>query len=132
VALALDVRFVNACYNGVESSSGRGRFFRRRVGKTSSLTYRPRLTGAQLNCWIVMGNTDLITVYVASNFAAAQLLCGLLLSEGLHARVAGEELSDEFGMSLKMGTTEVGVPLAEKERADDIVAAWQESKGASS
>jgi hypothetical protein len=79
-----------------------------------------------------MGNTDLITVYVASNFAAAQLLCGLLLSEGLHARVAGEELSDEFGMSLKMGTTEVGVPLAEKERADDIVAAWQESKGASS
>ncbi len=75
-----------------------------------------------------MAQSDLVTVYVAPSFMSAQLVCGLLQSEGLHARVSGELLSDEFGMAMRMGANEVGVPLIEKERADDIVAAWVESR----
>ena len=79
-----------------------------------------------------MGSTDLVTVHVAPSYMSAQLLCGLLKSEGLHARVAGDLLSDEFGMSQKMGANEVGVPLAEKPQADDIIAAWLESRATTS
>lgn len=76
-----------------------------------------------------MADSDLVTVHVASNYGAAQIMCGLLKSEGLHARVAGDLLSDEFGMALKLGANEVGVPLSEKPLADDIIAAWKESEG---
>ncbi|MDF1838319.1 MAG: hypothetical protein P1V35_10650 [Planctomycetota bacterium] len=79
-----------------------------------------------------MAQSDLVTVHVAPNYMAAQLLCGLLRSEGLHAHVAGDQLSDEFGMSLKLMSNEVGVPLSEKARAEDIVAAWVESKNSTS
>ena len=75
-----------------------------------------------------MAQSDLVTVYVAHSYMSAQLVCGLLKSEGLHARVSGEMLSDEFGLAMRMGTNEVGVPLMEKELADDIVAAWVESQ----
>ncbi|HRV82088.1 MAG TPA: hypothetical protein P5218_11655, partial [Planctomycetota bacterium] len=68
-------------------------------------------------------------VFVAPSFADAQILCGLLISEGLDARVSGAELSDEFGMARKLGPVEVGVPSAQAEEAQDIVAAWQESTG---
>ncbi len=43
--------------------------------------------------------------------------------------MAGDLLSDEFGMAQKLGANEVGVPLAEKSLADDIIAAWKESRG---
>ena len=68
-------------------------------------------------------------MYVAPNQAAAQILAGLLISEGIQARVAGANLSDEFGMAQKMGVGEVGVPQAQLEEAQDIVAAWREAAG---
>ncbi|MCP5023848.1 MAG: hypothetical protein GY930_19045 [bacterium] len=76
-----------------------------------------------------MTESDLVTVHVAPSYGAAQIMCGLLKSEGLHARVAGDLLSDEFGMAQKLGANEVGVPLSEKPLADDIIAAWKESRG---
>ncbi len=75
-----------------------------------------------------MTQTDLVTVYVAPSYGAAQIMCGLLKSEGLHARVAGDMLSDEFGMAQKLGANEIGVPLSEKTLADEIIAAWKESR----
>lgn len=72
-----------------------------------------------------MSATDWITVYVAPSEAEAQILAGLLISEGLEARVAGDQLTDEFGMAMRMGPVEVGVPEAQKEQALDIVAAWR-------
>ena len=72
-----------------------------------------------------MTSVDWITVYVAASEAEAQILAGLLKSEGLEARVAGENLSDEFGLAMRMGTVEVGVPLSQSEQAKDIVAAWR-------
>ncbi len=74
---------------------------------------------------ITMSTIDWITVYVAPSEAEAQILAGLLISEGLEARVAGDQLTDEFGMAMRMGPVEVGVPEAQKERALDIVAAWR-------
>ena len=74
-----------------------------------------------------MSATDWITVYVAASEAEAQILAGLLKSEGLEARVAGENLSDEFGIAMRMGPVEVGVPEAQSAKANEIVAAWKEA-----
>ena len=74
-----------------------------------------------------MTDPRLITVYVAASLAEAQILGGLLISEGIAARVAGADLNDEFGMAQKMGPVEVGVPPSRVDEAKDIVAAWRAS-----
>lgn len=68
-----------------------------------------------------------VVVHVAATLADALVLRGFLRSEGLHADVPGAELADEFGVARKVrGSLEVIVPAAEKERALDVVAAWEE------
>ena len=75
---------------------------------------------------IPMTDLDYVTVHVAPTEMAAQLICGLLISEGLHARLGGEERAYSFGMETK----EVGVPRMEQEQALEILAAWEESRRA--
>jgi formate dehydrogenase assembly factor FdhD len=75
-----------------------------------------------------MANTDWVTVHVATTEMGAELVCGLLISEGLHARLGGEERAYSFGME----TREVGVPKMEQQKALEILAAWEESRSAES
>ena len=72
-----------------------------------------------------MTHSNFVVVHTASGFHAAQVLAGLLESEGIPAQVPGAELMDEFGMAQKLsGTAEVVVAREHLERAADIVAAW--------
>ncbi len=95
-------------------------------GGLASLCAIPRAVGSRppTPSILTMPNQEWITVYVAASEAEAQILAGLLISEGLQARVAGEQLSDEFGMAMRMGPVEVGVPSHQATQAKDIVAAW--------
>lgn len=69
---------------------------------------------------------DFAVVHVASSVPEAQILAGLLVSEGVPARVPGTELSDEFGMAMRLGAGEVIVPTKHLEKAQEIVRAWRE------
>lgn len=73
-----------------------------------------------------MSSSDFAVVHTAASQMEAQILMGLLVSEGVPARVPGSELNDEFGQAMKMGPADVIVPLQHIETARDIVAAWKE------
>lgn len=73
-----------------------------------------------------MSANDFAVVHTAASQMEAQILAGLLQSEGVPARVPGTELNDEFGQAMRMGAAEVIVPVAHLEAAQDIVAAWKE------
>ncbi len=74
-----------------------------------------------------MTPSNFVVVHTASSFHSAQILAGLLESEGIPAKVPGAGLTDEFGMSQKLaGTADVVVTRDHLERAADIVAAWKE------
>lgn len=68
--------------------------------------------------------SELVVVHTASSFPEAQLVAGLLESEGIRAVVPGAELSDEFGSAMKMGASDVVVRRVDLPKATDIVAAW--------
>ena len=73
-----------------------------------------------------MTESDYVVVHTAQSHTEAQLVEGLLKSEGIAALVPGSELSDEFGMAQKMsGAAEVVVLRRDLEAAKDIVAAWK-------
>jgi len=77
-------------------------------------------------------SVELVPVYRARSFVDAQLVRGLLASEGLHPVLPGEGLNDELGVTSRaVGTsaTTVLVPREELENAREIVAAWRESGG---
>lgn len=72
-----------------------------------------------------MADTDFVIVHTASGYQEARILAGFLESEGVTARVPGAELSDEFGMAMKIsGAADVAVLTRDLEKAKDIVAAW--------
>lgn len=72
-----------------------------------------------------MRSRDLQVVHTASSFTEAQLLVGLLESEGIAARAGGSELMDEFSAARRLlGPTEVMVQAADAALAADVVAAW--------
>lgn len=72
-------------------------------------------------------DSELVIVHTATSFQTAQIVAGLLESEGVHATVPGAQLSDEFGMASKMlGAATVVVRRGDLERARDIVAAWEQ------
>lgn len=73
-----------------------------------------------------MSTSDFAVVHTAASQMEAQILMGLLVTEGVPARVPGSELNDEFGQAMKMGPADVIVPLQHLEAARDIVAAWKE------
>ena len=73
-----------------------------------------------------MSSSDFAVVHTAASQMEAQILMGLLVSEGVPARVPGSEPNDEFGQAMKMGPADVIVPLQHIETARDIVAAWKE------
>lgn len=73
-----------------------------------------------------MSDTDFVVVHTAQSFPEAKILAGLLESEGVTAKVPGSELTDEFGMAMKMaGSANVIVLERDLEKAKDIVAAWE-------
>ena len=72
--------------------------------------------------------SELVPAYRARGFVDAQLVKGLLESEGLHPVLPGEGLNDELGVAARaLGTsaTTVLVPRAELPSAREIVAAWE-------
>lgn len=72
-----------------------------------------------------MRSRDLEIVHTAASYIEAQLLVGLLESEGIAARAGGSELMDEFSASRRLlGPTEVLVQAGDRELASDVVAAW--------
>ena len=74
-----------------------------------------------------MGTVDLRVVHTAASFIEAQLLVGLLESEGVAARAAGSELMDEFSAAQRLlGPTEVVVKAEDLPHATEVVAAWRE------
>lgn len=74
-----------------------------------------------------MTPSNFVVVHTASSFHGAQILAGLLESEGIPAKVPGAELMDEFGMAQKLvGTADVVVAREDAEKAVDIVAAWND------
>ena len=74
-----------------------------------------------------MTPSNFIVVHTAAGIHDAQIVAGLLKSEGIPARVPGEELTDEFAMSRKLsGPVEIVVPEENAREAADIVAAWKE------
>ncbi len=80
-----------------------------------------------------MSSLSLRVVHTASSYIEAQLLVGLLESEGVAARAAGSELMDEFGAAQRMlGPTEVVVKAEDLEFASEVVAAWRAQAGDSS
>ena len=71
-------------------------------------------------------DSELVIVHTATSLQGAQILAGLLVSEGVRATVPGAELNDEFGMAAKMvGAADVVVRRGDLDRARDIVAAWE-------
>ena len=73
-----------------------------------------------------MGTPDLRVVHTAASFIEAQLLVGLLESEGVAARAAGSELMDEFSAAQRLlGPTEVVVKAEDLPHATEVVAAWR-------
>jgi hypothetical protein len=73
-----------------------------------------------------MSTNDLRVVHTASSFIEAQLLVGLLESEGVTARAAGSELMDEFSAAQRLlGLTEVVVKAGDFPKATEVVAAWR-------
>lgn len=76
-----------------------------------------------------MTPSDFVVVHTAKSFHGAQILAGLLESEGIPAKVPGAELMDEFAMGQKLvGTADVVVAREDAEKAVDIVAAWKDHK----
>lgn len=74
-----------------------------------------------------MTSPDFVVVHTAPSHHEALLLAGLLVSEGIPARVPGSELNDEFGIAARVvGAADVVVPAAHAEAAADIVAAWKD------
>ena len=74
-----------------------------------------------------MSDITFTTVFTGSSFQEAQIVAGLLESEGIPTRVPGSGLMDEFGMATKLaGFGEVGVMARDVEAAMDIIAAWKE------
>lgn len=74
-----------------------------------------------------MSESAFVVVHTAPGFQQAKILAGFLASEGIAAKVPGAELTDEFGMSMKIGgPVDVVVPRTDLERATDIVAAWND------
>jgi len=72
-------------------------------------------------------DSELVIIHTATSLQGAQLLAGLLESEGVRATVPGAELNDEFGMAAKMvGAADVVVRRGDLDRAKDIVAAWEQ------
>jgi hypothetical protein len=73
-----------------------------------------------------MSSLDLRVVHTAASYIEAQLLVGLLESEGVAARAAGSELMDEFSAAQRLiGPTQVVVKQEDLELASEIVAAWR-------
>lgn len=64
------------------------------------------------------------TAYDAQNLMDAQLVCDLLHSAGIPARVSGAGLLGAAGELPAIGVVQVLVPDAELERARAIVADW--------
>lgn len=76
-----------------------------------------------------MRNPDIRVVHTAASYTEAQLLVGLLESEGVAARTGGSELMDEFSVAQRLiGPTEVIVQDGDLELAKDVVAAWRAHK----
>ncbi|MDG1984613.1 MAG: DUF2007 domain-containing protein [Planctomycetota bacterium] len=77
-----------------------------------------------------MGKAGLRVIYRADSFIEAQLIVGLLESEGVAARTGGSELMDEFGASQRLlGPTEVIIKNEDLELATELVAAWRDGHG---
>ncbi len=78
-----------------------------------------------------MTSLDLRVVHTADSYVQAQLLVGLLESEGVAARAAGSELMDEFSAAQRLiGPTQVVVKEEDLELASEIVAAWRDHNSA--
>jgi putative signal transducing protein len=75
-----------------------------------------------------MSDSSLVPAFGAKDFIEAQIVRGLLVSEGIQAFIPGESLNDEFGMSARLagtvGTT-VLVPSTQLAKAQAIIAAYQ-------
>ena len=67
-----------------------------------------------------------VSIHQASSLAEAQIVRGLLESEGLKVLLPGEELNDEFGGAYKMsGAMQLLVPSEQAEEARRILEAWK-------
>ena len=78
--------------------------------------------------------SPLAVAWEASSHLEAQILCGLLRGEGIAARVAGEELADEFAQAARLtgGLSQVLVPPIDVERARELLEAHAEGGAAAS
>ncbi|MBL6721453.1 MAG: DUF2007 domain-containing protein [Planctomycetes bacterium] len=74
--------------------------------------------------------TPLVVAHEAGSHLEAQILRGLLRAEGIAARVAGEELSDEFAQAARLtgGLAQVLVPRESLDQAQHILAAHAEAR----
>lgn len=77
-------------------------------------------------------SSPLAVAWEASSHLEAQILCGLLRGEGIAARVAGEELADEFAQAARLtgGLSQVLVPPIDVERARELLEAHAEGGAA--
>jgi hypothetical protein len=75
-----------------------------------------------------MGTIEFVKVYMAPELISPEWAYGLPISEGLQSRAGKDYGSYNCGIEKH----EVGVPLVEKVRADDIVAAWVEAQNTAS
>jgi hypothetical protein len=73
--------------------------------------------------------SPLVVAHEAGSHLEAQILRGLLQAEGIAARVAGEELSDEFAQAARLtgGLAQVLVPRESLDQAQRILAAHAEA-----
>ena len=68
-----------------------------------------------------------VPIHQAGSLAEAQIIRGLLESEGLKVMLPGEELNDEFGAAYKMtGAMTLLVPEEQATRAKEILDVWKE------
>ena len=69
--------------------------------------------------------SPLVVAHEAGSHLEAQILRGLLRAEGIAARVAGEELSDEFAQAARLtgGLAQILVPRESLDQAQRILIA---------